>query len=364
MKDSRPHNQPGRILPHRRPVRARSDTRTRTSIAGTAVVRAVAHLVELGAGAGIPRDVLLHAAGLAAEDLNDPDARLPIAAEIGVWQTLAKHVVDPEFGVRAASSARPTDFGLLGYVVRYSATLRVALQRTERYSRVFTEAVEFKLREGRPDVAFAMSNPALGEGLPLAEDYRISAVLQTTRDITGVEIVPIEVTFTFDRPSTTLVHARFFRCPLRFGEKAAAIVFDTRDLDLPVPHADETLAGYLSKYAAQVLRTLVRGETMRHTVRAAIWSLLGNGKPAVGEVAGALRLAPRTIQRHLAAEGTSLQREIEEIRKTMALAIIRDGSKSIEEVAFLLGYSEPSSFYRSFRRWTGTTPYQFRHVAV
>jgi AraC-like DNA-binding protein len=366
MKDSRPHNRPGRILPHRRPVRARSRTRARKSIAGTAVVRAVAHLVELGVGAGIPRDVLLQAAGIAPEDLNDPDARLPIGAEVGVWFTLAKQISDPEFGVRAVSSSSslPKDFGLLGYVVQFSGTLRAALKRIERYSRVFTEAVEFRLREGRPGVVFAMSNPALGVASSIAEDYRIAVLLQTSRHITGVAIVPIEVTFTFVRPSTTEVHARFFRCPLQFGAKAAAIVFEPRDLDLPVPHADETLVGYLSKHAAQVLRTLVRGETMRHTVRAAIWSLLGNGKPAVGEVAAVLRLPRRTIQRHLAAEGTSIQREIEAIRKTMALAIIRDDSKSIDEVAFLLGYSEPSSFYRSFRRWTGTTPDQFRHVAL
>jgi AraC-like DNA-binding protein len=326
-------------------------------------VRGVTRLIEIGVKAGISRDLLMRAAGVERQDLKDPDARVPVAAEIAIWQTLATHVADAEFGVRAASESRPSDFGLLGYVVRYSATLRAALQRIERYSRVFTEAVEFKLRDGRPDVAFAISNPALDHGLPPAEDYRLAVVLQTSRDITGVAIVPTEVSFTFTEPSTTAIHRQFFRCPLRFGAGSATITFRAPDLDLPVPHGDETLAGYLSKYGAQVLKSLVGGKTMRHTVRAAVWSLLGEGKPALDDVAAALGLAPRTIQRHLASEGTSLQQEIEEIRKAMALAIVRDHTKSIEDVAFLLGYSEPSSFYRSFRRWTGTTPHQFRHVA-
>jgi AraC-like DNA-binding protein len=113
-----------------------------------------------------------------------------------------------------------------------------------------------------------------------------------------------------------------------------------------------------------MLASLVRGETMRHAVRGAIWSLLGDGTPSLSRVAGALRVAPRTLQRRLAAEGTSLQREIEEIRKTMAIATLRDRSISTADVAFLLGYAEPSTFFRSFKRWTGTTPRQFRGVAA
>jgi AraC-like DNA-binding protein len=77
-----------------------------------------------------------------------------------------------------------------------------------------------------------------------------------------------------------------------------------------------------------------------------------------------LDVPARTLQRRLATEGTSLHQEIEEIRKTMAVAVLRDRSLAVEDVAYLLGYSEPSTFFRSFKRWTGTTPRQFRHVAV
>ena len=72
----------------------------------------------------------------------------------------------------------------------------------------------------------------------------------------------------------------------------------------------------------------------------------------------------RTLQRRLAAEGTSLQREVEQIRKVMAIAVLRDRSVAIEDVAFLLGYSEPSTFFRSFKRWTGFTPRHFHDGGV
>ena len=99
-------------------------------------------------------------------------------------------------------------------------------------------------------------------------------------------------------------------------------------------------------------------------IHAAIWSLLGDGSPSLIHVAGALRMPPRTLQRRLAADGTSLHREIEEVRKAMAMAALRDRSMVIQDVAFLLGYSEPSTFFRSFKRWTGTTPRHFRDVGL
>jgi AraC-like DNA-binding protein len=198
----------------------------------------------------------------------------------------------------------------------------------------------------------------------LAQDYQLAALLQLSREMTGIDLVPRDVSFTYPQPSSTIAHRQFFRCPVHFGAPRASIVFGDADLDLPVVNADETLAGYLSRYAEQELASLVQGDTMRHAVRAVIWSLLGDGTPSLKQVAAALRLPPRTLQRRLAAEGTSLHEEIEEIRRTMALAVLRDRSISIEDVAILLGYTEPSTFFRSFKRWTGTTPRRFRHEAA
>jgi AraC-like DNA-binding protein len=296
------------------------------------------------------------------QDLRHPDARAPLAAEIALWQTLSRHIADPEFGIRAGGTYPLRTMGLVGYVARFSGTLRGALRRVQRYGRVFTEAVEFRLQNERPEVALVKGHPALGRGQALAESYRLAALVQVSRELTGVDLVPTEVTFTYTRPPSIAAHSQHFRCSLRFAAPTASVVFSRSDLDLPIVEADETLAGYLSAYAEQVLASLVRGETVRHRVRAAIWSLLGDGTPSLAQVAGALDMPPRTLQRRLAAEGTSVHEELEEIRKTMALAVLRD--RSIEDVAFLLGYAETSTFFRAFKRWTGTTPHRFRSTEM
>lgn len=338
----------------------RPRVRGATARTGTASVRAVNHLIALGVAAGIRRGILIGAAGATEDDLRNPDARLPLAAEIALWQTLAINIPDPEFGVRAGQAYRLRQAGLIGYIVRFSSTLQGALLRLERYGRVFTEAVEFRLQERHPEVALTRAHPTLGPGGPLAESHRLAVVLQASREMTGVDVVPVKVNFTYDEPSTVAAHRRHFRCPLHFGARTASIVFRRSDLDLTIAGGDETLADYLSNYAEQVLSSLVRGDTVRQRVHASIWSLLADGAPTLAQVAAALRWSPRTLQRHLAAEGTSLQAEVEAIRKRMALAALRDRSTPIDDVSFLLGYAEPSTFYRAFKRWTGTTPRRFR----
>jgi hypothetical protein len=131
---------------------------------GTVSVAVVARLIDIGVEAGMRRDLLMGAARVDEQSLHDPDARVPLAAEIAVWQTLAKHTRDPEFGVRIGRQYQLRHIGLLGYVVRFSTTLRAALRRVQRYGRVFTEAVAIQLDERQPVVALAKAHPALGPG--------------------------------------------------------------------------------------------------------------------------------------------------------------------------------------------------------
>ena len=327
----------------------------------TLQARAIVRMLDAASAAGLNRDALVEAAGLRGVDLSDGDSRVSTSTQVALWQLIAKGVSDPGFGVRMGASAKIGNAGLLGYVMRYSATLEAALGRFVQYGRVLNDAVESTLeRVDSQHVAIAQTHPEMGIGLPLAIDYRLSALLSACREITEVEIVPFEVTFGYEMRASTIEHARFFRCPLRFGHDVSQIVFEERDMRLPVRQSDEKLAEYLSEYAQQVLRSLVTGHSVSERVRSAIWNTLSDGRPTLPRIASELEMAPRTLQRRLAQEGTSIHREVEEIRKGMAMALIRDRTVSIDEVAFLLGYPEPSTLFRSFKRWTGMTPQQYR----
>jgi AraC-like DNA-binding protein len=341
--------------------KSRAPRRGRRPATQTVLARVVATVIDRAVAQGMQRESLIEAAGLTDVDLTNGDSRVSVSTQVALWRLIAMEISDPGFGVRGGASITVRQTGLLGYVMSASSTLGAALCRLARYSHIITDAVQLTL--GSPSaqhVALAATHPDLGSALPLAVDYRLAAVLSVCRQITAETIVPFQVDFNYEQPASTLEHRRFFGCPLQFGQPEAKLVFFERDLALAVPHGDETLAGYLSEHAEQVLRTLVTGSSIKERVRSAIWAALGDGRPTLERIAATLEIPSRTLQRHLAEEGTSLHHEIEHIRKTMAMTMVRNRTISIDEVAFLLGYAESSTLFRSFKRWTAMTPRQYR----
>ena len=314
---------------------------------------------------GLPRDILLDATGLRDVDLRNPDTRVPSWAYVALWHLIARHAPDAGVAIRMGAAVPVRQWGLVGYAMAYSATLGTALRRLSRYQDLLNQAQQFGLEEAADrHVAIKLRGLDLGVGLSYEIGFRFTALLAGCRQVTRAELVPAEVAFAYDRPGSTLEYNRFFRCALRFSQPESNLVLGRRDLDLPISGGDETLAGYLSENAERVLGTLCTGTSTRERVRSAIWAALSEGPPTLRHVAATLHMPPRTLQRHLAADGTSLHREIERIRERMAKAALAERTAPIEEVAFILGYTEPSTFYRSFKRWTGKTPRQYRAAAA
>lgn len=115
--------------------------------AGTLSMVAVRLVMQVGIAGGLRPEVLLAAGGITEEDLRDSDARVPIATTIAMWEAIARWVSDPAFGVRAGRALRVRQLGLLGYLASFSATLRDALRRWERYGRIFADVMHVHLGE-------------------------------------------------------------------------------------------------------------------------------------------------------------------------------------------------------------------------
>ena len=330
--------------------------------AGTVLVRVLDRVLVSATREGLDRETLIAAAGLDDVDFTTPDARAPVSRLVALWQVLAKSPLDPGFGVRFGSSVHVRDFGLVGYAMYFSATLHDMLGRLSRFSRILTESVAFRLDMAAEQRIVVQANRGLDLGVRPEIDYRLAVVLAVCREVTSMDIVPVEVTFPYARPRSTLEHRRWFRCPLRFAHGLSSIAFAARDVALPIERRDETVAGYLSDYAEHILRTMTAGSSFTERVRVAIWTHLSEGRPTLSRIASVLGMSPRTLQRRLTEEGTSVHEQVDHLRKAMAMATLRDRAVPISEVALLLGYGEPSTFYRSFRRWTGKTPEEYRRA--
>jgi len=167
------------------------------------------------------------------------------------------------------------------------------------------------------------------------------------------------VTFPHARPDDIEPHNRLFQCPIEFDSPAAEIIFDRSLLESPVITADPNLVAILDQHVKESLAK-IPGRSLSHQVRAFLSSRLPGTPPTLDETARDLGMSMRTIQRRLSEEDTSHKQLLRQIRHELALRYLKERSVAISEVAFLLGFSEPSAFYRAFRRWTGMTPVEYR----
>jgi AraC-like DNA-binding protein len=194
----------------------------------------------------------------------------------------------------------------------------------------------------------------------LAVDYRLAAVLSACREIAASPIAPLVVQMPYRRPPDVKEYERFFAAPLEYGTLGAALLLRNEDLARPNALADKELTSYLDRLAEQILATVGSERTLRDEVRRVLWSELAEGVPALAGVARTLGMSDRTLQRQLRKEGMSFAALLTELRRDLAPGLLRDGQLAVSEVAFLLGYEDPSAFRRAFHRWFGRSPRAYR----
>jgi AraC-like DNA-binding protein len=167
------------------------------------------------------------------------------------------------------------------------------------------------------------------------------------------------VTLRRPEPRPSEAFARFFRAPVTFGADANVLEFDRAVIDAPLPAAHAELASRSDEVMARELAE--RGQAdLKLRLAALVRERLPGGEPSQDEIARALGIGRRTLQRRLADENLLYGDLVAEVREEMARGLLREGRWSITEIAFSLGFREASSFSRAFRKWTGQTPRQFR----
>jgi len=313
---------------------------------------------------GLDRDELMAVAGLSEGELENPDARVRLPKYWCLWRLLVDRIPDPALGVRLGSECRARDLGLVGYAMLFSPTLGCALGRLARFSHILTETAEVKIVEGRGRRLLEIQADPRVPMLPQLVDDGLSSLVAIIREITERDVTPLEVGLTYPEHGDLDEHRHFFACPLRFDQPSAWIALSPGDLELPLVETDETLGGYLDEHGTEILRSLGPSHPFADRVLDALWHDLSSGQPSTARIAATLGVSPRSLQRRLGKEGTAFRRLVDCFRRGMAQVLLSDPRLAVYEVAFLLGYSEPGSFVRAFRRWEGISPYDFRDQRV
>jgi AraC-like DNA-binding protein len=316
------------------------------------------NLIDAIADAGVDLADAAREAGIAPAALESGVTFAEAERFIGVaWRRLD----DPAFGLRAGCVLRPERYGISGLTAMASATFGAALQRKARYNRLVW-GDSYRIRQDAKE--FAVFTEAPDESRPWGYskvDLEFASLVTFGRRFASADLVPLRVAFRRPEPSFKAKYDEVFRCPVAFAQPANSICFAQEDASRPLISADARAAEWLDFGAKAALERMDdSGVTAR--VRAQLERMLQGDEPTLAAVAVQLCMSERTLQRRLSSEGQTFRRVLDEMRRDVAQRSLAAGKRNVTELAYLLGFEDSNSFYRSFRRWTGTTPESYRRA--
>jgi AraC-like DNA-binding protein len=314
----------------------------------------------IAAGGGDP-DQVLRSCGLSRREVSNPHGFVACSVFARLLETAAQATGDACFGLHFGEHYNPKNAGPLTYLALNSPTFAVGFQNLARYLNAHNEGarVSFAIEGEWGYLRHELTDPSIASPRQLNE-YSMAVGRNTIRLMAGSHWVPVDVHFAHAAPPDGAEHTRVFSAPVSFGCATNAFVVEREFVDRQVPPADERLYPVLKRYLDRVLAEMPREDGLLTSVRRAIGESLREGDPNLAGVARKIAIGQRTLQRRLREQGGDFKWLVEDTRRRFSLDYLRERKHTLTEIACLLGYSEVSAFNRAFRRWTGSTPSDYR----
>jgi len=317
-------------------------------------------MIRAAEARGLRTDHLLQEAGLTRASLEDPDARLPGPTVLAIWNALREGTGDPALQLSAPVTLPFGAYRVIDYLVAASATVGDGIRRFANFFEVIADGVTLVVdadgEEPWLDLAMVGGAPVP----PVYVDYVFAALVSRIRMRIRPALQVLRVELRRAEPPDPAPYGALFRAPVRFGAGADRLFFSREEWGSPTESGDEALAQLMEDHARVPARRVAHPvPSFRAEVERILVASLPEGRSSA-HVAKALHVSVRTLQRKLEEVGTTFREVSEALSARLAVKHLTDPRVSIAEVAFLLGFSDPSSFNRAFRRWTGEPPGRWR----
>jgi AraC-like DNA-binding protein len=301
--------------------------------------------------------MLLKGAGLHNSVLEDPDARIPCDKFGAVMGCAMQQRPMKNVGVRLAAETSIGSFPLLDYLILTSSNIGKGMAQLARYFGLVGGPTRIEIYEDQDlcrVVVWAGDNP-------LSAEFTVSLNVLNLRRETDGRFQADHVSF-MHQPDDVKEIEQILGCEVRAGASWSGVAINRQNWELPFRRRDPVLRELLERQANDLIGRLPTTHDIAFDVRRVLAKRIAGGDTRIDSVARELATTARTLQRRLEAAGRSYQDLVELTRKEAAERYLRDTSLPIAEVAYLLGYSEPSALHRAFKRWKGVTPQVFRQA--
>lgn len=324
-------------------------------------------LIQFAAHQGIDIEELCFKVDLDPIVLTIPDQRIPASVHYAVWREAVKQTGDENLGLHFGEAFNVSNYGIVGYVLLNCQTLADVFEKYGRYTYLFCQGIpnQLSVSDGMAFFECHLSSELMPQDDRLEEsrydaECTFASTLAAVKSLTGKELCPSMVSFRHASPVDLSEYRRIFQTELKFSMPFNRLTFSAAYLDWPVLSSNANLLHLFEQQADAMLETLNGGDGYTPKVAHLIAEHFRGELPKIDAIASALSISTRHLQRELQAEGTSFQKLLNKTRKELALRHLKNPTLSIHDIAFLLGFSEPSAFNRAFKRWTGRTPRCYR----
>lgn len=324
-------------------------------------------LLDFAVRKGAPRADLLARAGLSEAALQHQDNRIAIDRYVALFDAAAALTGEPGIALQYGEAVRMQEVSIVGLICE-------ACERTADVGVELNRYAALVVDEDRGEPATLMrgswQDGKVWIEMPdnaLTRDYRMveaefarlvwnGRVMFANEPAFQTIRYPGEIHFRHADPGYRAEYERVFQAPVVFESHWNAMQVDSEFLTLKQPQVNRYVFGVLSERADSLLKTLQATKTTRGRVESALVPVLHRGDVGMDAVAEELGMSRPSLYRALKGEGVTFEAVLDELRHKMALSFLADRKVSVNETAYLVGFSEPAAFSRAFKRWTGQSP--------
>lgn len=309
---------------------------------------------------------LLPESGIAPEALKSPDVRVPVENYILLEEKAAEKIGDPCFGLHMGQYAEAGNWSILGYMMLNCSSIIEAFHKAARYSVIIGNLIRGEMCMDSGRIIIQLSEPS---DAPRISEHCyegfLSSLIKIARNLTGAEVSPLEVGLKSFKIEFLEEYQRVFGKAVIFTDKGNYMIFDKKTADLPALLPNRKLVEYFENYAMEFLAENEASKSFTNKTKKLILSFMDSEDLSVNKAAKALNISGRTLQAYLKKEGTEFRILLRETREQLARKYLSE-NYSVDDITYLLGFSDASAFRKAFKKWVGMTPGEYRdnHISA
>jgi AraC-like DNA-binding protein len=310
---------------------------------------------------GFDVDEFLRTAQIERAALSDLNAFIPLIGYVSALESMSVRMRDTRLGLKLAAAIGPEALGPMGFAFINAQSLAGALDGLQRYIRTIQDCTRQEvIRTGdQVHLLYKIEDDRIAPRRQDAE-FSIGLIHQIMRGYGGSKYKPFKVHFEHEPCGTLKGYDEYFGCPVYFGQSSNLIALRSETLQVFSPTVNSALLRLLNAQLEHALQTRTDMGSPSARVRGLLTDEMIESMTSASEVARLLGVSVSTMNRRLAVEGVTFSELLAQKRRQLAERLLTCSELPIAEIAARVGYGENATFTRSFYRWTGMSPREFR----